>query len=115
VNGTNGERHAYHRWVPALGERAPRLLAEIDDPPAIIMTALSGTPVAELDLPPEIERDVFGQGGALRLAQCRTGTGHAEHAPAFAFPDTGSRIRYVIRPVARSSAPNRCRTPRVRV
>lgn len=62
------ERDAYHRWVPALGEWAPHLLAEIDDPPAIIVTALAGTPVAELVLPPEIERDLFGQAGALLAA-----------------------------------------------
>ncbi|MGH3467456.1 MAG: phosphotransferase [Thermocrispum sp.] len=62
------ERHAYHRWVPALGERAPRLLAEIDDPPAIIVTALSGSPVAELDPPSEIEQEIFGQAGALLAA-----------------------------------------------
>jgi hypothetical protein len=53
--------------VPALGDRAPRLLAEIEDPAAIIVTALSGAPVAELDLPPEIERDVFGQAGGSGL------------------------------------------------
>jgi Ser/Thr protein kinase RdoA (MazF antagonist) len=51
--------------VPALSERAPRLLAEIDDPPAIIVTALPGTTVADLDLPPESEREVFGQAGEL--------------------------------------------------
>jgi Ser/Thr protein kinase RdoA (MazF antagonist) len=62
------ERHAYHHWVPALGEQAPRLLAEIDDPPAIIVTALSGSPLAELDLPSDIEQDVFGQAGALLSA-----------------------------------------------
>lgn len=68
-----GERHeqecrAYRRWVPALGERAPRLLIEIDDPPAIVVTACAGTPVAELNLPPETERDVFGQAGTLLSA-----------------------------------------------
>ncbi len=67
------ERDAYHRWVPALGERAPRLLAEISDPPAIIVTALPGAPVTELALPPETEWDVFGQAGALLAAWHRAG------------------------------------------
>lgn len=62
------ERDAYRRWAPAVGERAPRLLTEIDDPPAIILTALPGTPVAELDLPPATERDTFGQAGEILAA-----------------------------------------------
>ncbi|MGH3614340.1 MAG: phosphotransferase enzyme family protein [Pseudonocardia sp.] len=62
------ERHAYHRWVPALGERAPRLLVEIDDPPAIIVTALPGGPVAEFDSPSKVEQEIFGQAGALLSA-----------------------------------------------
>lgn len=62
------ERDAYHRWVPALGEHAPRLLAEIDAPPAVIVTALAGSPVAELALSPEIERSVYGRAGALLAA-----------------------------------------------
>lgn len=67
------ERDAYHRWVPAMGERAPRLLAEIDDPPAIIVTALPGSPVAESALPPETEREVFGHAGALLAIWHRAG------------------------------------------
>ena len=67
------ERNAYHRWVPTLGERAPRLLAEIDDPPAIIVTALPGTPLTELTLPPETERDIFGHAGTLLAAWHRAG------------------------------------------
>lgn len=62
------ERDAYRRWVPALGERAPRLLTEIDDPPGIIITVLPGKPMAELALPPEIERDAFGRAGMLLAA-----------------------------------------------
>nr|WP_237439701.1 phosphotransferase [Amycolatopsis rubida] len=67
------ERRAYRRWVPALGERAPRLLAETDDPPAIIVTALPGRSVAELDLPIEREQEVFGEAGALLSAWHETG------------------------------------------
>jgi Ser/Thr protein kinase RdoA (MazF antagonist) len=59
------ERNAYRHWAPALAERAPRLLTEIDNPPTVIVTALPGAPVAELTLPPEAERDVFGQAGAI--------------------------------------------------
>jgi Ser/Thr protein kinase RdoA (MazF antagonist) len=79
----SGARHAqelraYHRWVPALGDHAPRLLAEIDDPPAIILTALAGQPVAELDLPPATERDVLRQAGALLRTLHRAEAPHAE-------------------------------------
>lgn len=62
------ERNAYQHWAPVLGERAPRLLAEIDDPPAVIVTALPGTPLAELTVPPQTERVIFGQAGALLAA-----------------------------------------------
>jgi len=62
------ECNAYRHWVSVLGDRAPRLLAEIDDPPAIIVTALPGTPLAALALPPAGEQDAFGQAGALLAA-----------------------------------------------
>lgn len=62
------ERNAYVHWAPQLAKRAPRLLAEIDDPPAVIVTALPGTPVAELTLPPSAERDVFSQAGTILAA-----------------------------------------------
>ena len=62
------ERNAYRYWAPALAERAPRLLAEIDDPPAVIVTALPGDPVADHTLPAEAERDVFAQAGAILAA-----------------------------------------------
>jgi Ser/Thr protein kinase RdoA (MazF antagonist) len=74
------ERNAYRCWVPVLGERAPRLLAEIDDPPAIIITSLPGTPVAELALPPEVEKDVYHQAGAILKAW------HAAQPPRY-IPD----------------------------
>lgn len=64
----NRERNAYRHWAPMLAERTPRLLAEIADPPAVILTALPGAPVAELTLPPEAEHDVFGQAGAILAA-----------------------------------------------
>jgi Ser/Thr protein kinase RdoA (MazF antagonist) len=59
------ERNAYRHWAPALAEQAPRLLAEINDPPALIITALPGTPLAHLTLPPHTERDVYRQAGAI--------------------------------------------------
>lgn len=62
------ERSAYRHWAPVLAERAPRLLAEIDDPLALIITALPGTPVAELTLAAEAERDVFAQAGTILAA-----------------------------------------------
>lgn len=59
------ELHAYQRWVPAIAEHAPQLLADIDDPPAIIVTALPGRPVTELDLSAQHERHIYEQAGAL--------------------------------------------------
>jgi Ser/Thr protein kinase RdoA (MazF antagonist) len=59
------ECNAYRHWAPLLAERAPRLLTEIDDPPAVIVTALPGTPVAAQALPADAERNVFRQAGTL--------------------------------------------------
>ncbi|WP_330257403.1 aminoglycoside phosphotransferase family protein [Nocardia sp. NBC_00565] len=62
------ELHAYRQWVPAVAERAPQLLAEIDEPPAIIVTALTGRPVTELDLTNEQQQHAYQQAGALLRA-----------------------------------------------
>jgi len=59
------ERNAYQLWAPALAELAPRLLVKINDPPALIITALPGAPLAELTLPPQTERDAYRQAGAI--------------------------------------------------
>jgi Ser/Thr protein kinase RdoA (MazF antagonist) len=59
------EIHAYQHWTPALHDHAPELLAATDDPPAIIITALTGQPLAEACLPPEQEAHVYRQAGEL--------------------------------------------------
>ncbi|WBB47325.1 aminoglycoside phosphotransferase family protein [Verrucosispora sp. WMMA2044] len=59
------EVHAYRRWVPALGDRAPRLLATADDPPAIVITAVPGAPLNQRRLDPEAEQDAYRQAGRL--------------------------------------------------
>ncbi|WP_306345211.1 phosphotransferase enzyme family protein, partial [Rhizomonospora bruguierae] len=59
------EVHAYRTWVPALGDRAPQLLATTDDPPAIVITAVAGVPLAERQLGREAEQSVYRQAGEL--------------------------------------------------
>ncbi|MFG1917079.1 phosphotransferase enzyme family protein [Micromonospora sp. NPDC048898] len=59
------EVHAYRTWVPALGDRAPRLLATTDDPPAIVITAVSGVPLNGRRLNPEAEQSAYQQAGQL--------------------------------------------------
>ncbi|MEV0158050.1 aminoglycoside phosphotransferase family protein [Micromonospora sp. NPDC050686] len=59
------EVHAYRTWVPALGDRAPRLLATTDDPPAIVITAVSGVPLNERQLDPAAEQSAYQQAGQL--------------------------------------------------
>ncbi|PSK66220.1 Homoserine kinase [Micromonospora sp. MH33] len=59
------EVHAYRTWIPALGDRAPRLLAAADDPPAIVVTALPGVPLTQRQLDPEAEEKAYRQAGQL--------------------------------------------------
>jgi Ser/Thr protein kinase RdoA (MazF antagonist) len=59
------EVYAYQTWVPALGARAPRLLAITDDPSAIIITAVPGVPLNQRRLAPEAEQDAYRQAGRL--------------------------------------------------
>lgn len=59
---------AYQHWVPVLGTRAPRLLAVTTDPPTIIITALTGSPLSQIRLPAPAERDAHEQAGALLAA-----------------------------------------------
>jgi Ser/Thr protein kinase RdoA (MazF antagonist) len=62
------EIHAYQHWTPALHGHAPELLATTDDPPAIIITALTGCPVAETCLSPVQEAHAYRQAGELLQA-----------------------------------------------
>ena len=59
------ELHAYQRWTPALRGRAPRLLAVSDDPPAIVITALPGSPLATASLSATQEVKAHRQAGEL--------------------------------------------------
>ncbi|MET7948469.1 aminoglycoside phosphotransferase family protein [Micromonospora sp. NPDC005324] len=59
------EIHAYRTWLPALGDRAPRLLATTDNPPAIVITAVPGVPLSQRQLDPEAEQDAYRQAGQL--------------------------------------------------
>ncbi|MFG3301517.1 phosphotransferase enzyme family protein [Micromonospora chersina] len=59
------EVHAYRTWIPALGDRAPRLLAATDDPPAIVVTALPGVPLTRRLLDREAEQEAYRQAGQL--------------------------------------------------
>ncbi|MEU1396150.1 aminoglycoside phosphotransferase family protein [Micromonospora zamorensis] len=61
----NQEVHAYLTWVPALGDKVPRLLATTDDPPAIVITAVAGAPLTERQLDLETEQSVYRQAGQL--------------------------------------------------
>ncbi|MEV0898180.1 aminoglycoside phosphotransferase family protein [Actinoplanes sp. NPDC049802] len=59
------EVHAYRHWTSALRGRSARLIAAINDPPAIITSALPGRPLAEADLDPRQEADLHRQAGSL--------------------------------------------------
>ncbi len=59
------EVHAYQHWTPALGDRAPRLVAVSDEPSAIIITALPGVPLAEARLSLPHEAEAHRQAGVL--------------------------------------------------
>ncbi|HEU5472722.1 MAG TPA: aminoglycoside phosphotransferase family protein [Actinophytocola sp.] len=95
----NSERNAYRRWAPALGERAPRLLTEIDDPPAVVITALPGAPVAGLPLPPDAERDVFAQAGAILAAWHTAGPPHDTPNMAAWLADRGTQWLQLADPI----------------
>jgi hypothetical protein len=73
------EDHAYTQWVPALSERAPRLIASEPRVPAIVMTAIPGEPadggVTGSPPHPGSEADYHRQAGELlrRLHTTRAG------------------------------------------
>ncbi len=62
------ELHAYLHWTSAIPDEVPRLLAHIDEPPTLIVTAVPGSVLTELDLPVEHERAAYEQAGALLAA-----------------------------------------------
>ncbi|UGT70846.1 aminoglycoside phosphotransferase family protein [Nocardia gipuzkoensis] len=64
----SNELYAYEHWTPTIVDRAPRLLAHIQDPPAIIITAIPGRPLAELTTPTASEHAAYQQAGALLAA-----------------------------------------------
>ncbi|UQU68486.1 aminoglycoside phosphotransferase family protein [Couchioplanes caeruleus] len=74
------EIHAYTHWTAVLHGRAPQLLAVSDDPPAIVISALPGRPLADTPLPASLETEAHRQAGAIL---------HALHhaAPATTEPD----------------------------
>ncbi|BCJ36672.1 hypothetical protein Athai_41750 [Actinocatenispora thailandica] len=57
------ERDAYRRWVPALGDRAPRLRAADDDTGTLVLSAVAGRPDWPRGLTPTVQRQA---GAALR-------------------------------------------------
>jgi Ser/Thr protein kinase RdoA (MazF antagonist) len=59
------ELHAYRHWIPALGDRAPRLLATTDDPPTLAITVVPGQLLTACNLGEEAERDAHRQAGAI--------------------------------------------------
>lgn len=59
------ELYAYLHWTSALGDRAPRLLAATDEPPALVVTALAGQPVTACSLSRNAEREAQRRAGAL--------------------------------------------------
>ncbi|GAA0905940.1 phosphotransferase enzyme family protein [Virgisporangium aurantiacum] len=59
------EVHAYRHWTPALRGRTPRLIASTENPPAIVITALPGRPLAEACLSPQREVEAHRQAGEL--------------------------------------------------
>jgi len=81
-----GDRHrqeavAYRCWTPALGDRAPRLIALHPDPPAIAVTALPGQPLDQVILAPRLEREAHRQAGTLLRDLHQAGP--ARHDPGF--------------------------------
>ena len=59
------EVHAYRHWAPALSDQAPRLMAVSDQPPAIVISAVPGQPLAETQLTPQSEAEAHRQAGEL--------------------------------------------------
>ncbi|MFB7947994.1 phosphotransferase [Kitasatospora phosalacinea] len=62
------EVRAYRTWVPGLGAATPRLVAVDADLSAVVVTALPGRPLHGAVHPPEQQRAIFHQVGALAAA-----------------------------------------------
>jgi tRNA A-37 threonylcarbamoyl transferase component Bud32 len=85
------ELHAYRCWTPVLGVRAPQLLACDDDPPAIVVTALQGSLLADTRLTPAEEMNVYRQAGALLRDLHHAGEPRAEPDIAGWLADRGAQ------------------------
>lgn len=60
------ELHAYQNWCPALAGRVPQLLAvREEEPNALLLSALPGTPLENLQLDSAAEEDAHQQAGQL--------------------------------------------------
>lgn len=57
--------YAYRRWTYALRDRAPRLLASTEEPPAIVIIALPGRTLSQARLHPQREIEAHRQAGEL--------------------------------------------------
>jgi aminoglycoside phosphotransferase (APT) family kinase protein len=61
------EVRAYERWAPALGARAPRLMAAREEPYALLLSVVPGRPMREAALSPAQEAAAWRDAGiALR-------------------------------------------------
>ena len=58
------EVHGYEKWAPFFGAYAPKLLAVLDEGPlALVVSAIEGKPLDEVDLTPEKETAVWMAAG----------------------------------------------------
>ncbi len=72
----HNEVHGYRAWASAFGQSAPRLLAVRDEAPlALVVTALPGQILDELELPAAQERAVWRQAGAALAVLHKSATG----------------------------------------
>lgn len=76
------EVHAYEQWASALGDAVPRLIAVRDEPQcAILTTALSGTPLAQMSLTAEQVQAAYQAAGVTLARLHRLPTGQWFGAP----------------------------------
>lgn len=63
------EVHAYEQWVPAFGDFAPRLLAvRAEEPLALVISALPGSTLEEVQVTPSQEQSVWQAAGRALVA-----------------------------------------------
>ncbi|MBL7495672.1 phosphotransferase [Frankia sp. CNm7] len=72
------ETHAYRTWVPVLRNRAPKLLCSINQPAAIVITAVSGHMLNDLALGPADEQDAHRRAGEILRTFHSSGPPRAE-------------------------------------